>query len=190
MAAPKFSPVDPLDDARGYESPDHVPDEWKADRPGDLRGGQPTGTRLGYQGPDQGYGLLLANRLRGQLVLQPHEVADDAVVGCTAIGLRRASLFGRAPVIHDVRIAYTIWGYLDPHAPTELLEMRRPAFEGVSNTLHNYDLLRALVDSVPESTLRMRHGDVASCLPAELPPAARPLNARSAGLRTPGRRGP
>ena len=81
MAAPRFSPVDPLDDARGYTSPDHVPDEWHADRPGDLKGRQPVGARLGYQGPDQGYGLLLANRVRPELVLQPHEAADDAVAG-------------------------------------------------------------------------------------------------------------
>ena len=60
MAAPKFSPVAPIDTARGYASPDHVPDPWTNDRPGDIAGRQPVGARLGFQGPDQGYGLRLA----------------------------------------------------------------------------------------------------------------------------------
>ena len=113
MAAPKFAPVAPLDDARGYESPDHVPDAWMPDRPGELAGRQPPGPRLGYQGPDQGYALTLAARLRPQLRVPAGERVDDAVAGCTAVALRRASLFGRAPVIHDLRIAFTIWGFLD-----------------------------------------------------------------------------
>ncbi len=69
MAAPKFSPVAPLDDARGYESPDHVPDRWSADRPAEA-GRQPTGARLGFQGPDQGYALTLAARLRPEVQVQ------------------------------------------------------------------------------------------------------------------------
>ena len=28
--------------------------------------------------------------------------------------LARASLYGRAPVIHDLEFAYGLWGYLDP----------------------------------------------------------------------------
>jgi hypothetical protein len=153
MAAPKFSPVDPLERARSYESPDHVPDGWVADRPGDLPGRQPQGTRLGYQGPDQGYALALAKRLKPELRLQPGEDADDALAGCTAIALRRASLFGRAPVIHDLRLALTIWGFLDPNPPADLVDRRRAAFEGVADTARHYDALRALVDSVPEATL-------------------------------------
>ena len=167
MAAPKFTPVDPLEDARGYTSPDHVPDEWRADRPGDLQGRQPVGARLGYQGPDQGYALLLANRIRPQLQLRPQERADDAVQGCTGIGLRRASLFGRAPVIHDLRIAYTIWGWLDPDPPADLLAMRREAFDGVAEVLHNYDRLRDLADTVPQETLRSTPAQVAAGYPTE-----------------------
>ncbi len=167
MAAPKFTPVDPLEDARGYTSPDHVPDEWRADRPGDLQGRQPVGARLGYQGPDQGYALLLANRIRPQLQLRPQERADDAVQGCTGIGLRRASLFGRAPVIHDLRIAYTIWGWLDPDPPADLLAMRREAFDGVAEVLHNYDRLRDLADTAPQETLRSTPAQVAAAYPTE-----------------------
>ncbi|MGI9052188.1 MAG: hypothetical protein ACR2HQ_05985 [Ilumatobacteraceae bacterium] len=166
MAAPRFSPVDPLENARGYQSPDHVPDEWKADRPGDLTGRQPAGAHLGYQGPDQGYALLLANRLRPDLVVQPHEHVDDAVAGSTVIALRRASMFGRAPVIHDLRIAFTIWGWFDASPPAELVALRREAFDGVADA-HHYDLSRDLVDAVPEDVLRATPADVAGRYPGE-----------------------
>src|SRR5687768_11967021 len=101
MAVPRFKPM-PAEGRSvvSYRSPDHVPDAWEADRPGDLPGRQPMGELLGYQGPDQGYALALATRLRPSLVLSDAERPDDAVAGCVAIALRRASTFGRAPVIH------------------------------------------------------------------------------------------
>ena len=167
MAAPKFTPVSPVDDPRGYESPDHVPARWTNDRPGDLRGRQPQGALLGYQGPDQGYALVLAGRLRDALHLQMGEHADDVLAGVTAIGLRRASLFGRAPVIHDLRIGATIWGFLDPDPPDELVPVRRRLFEGLANVAHHYGALRALVDSVPEATLRMTPEQVQTAYPAQ-----------------------
>lgn len=167
MAAPKFSPVAPLSDAGGYESPDHVPDGWMPDRPGDIVGRQPVGERLGSQGPDQGYALKLAARLRPDVVVQHGEQVDDAVAGCTAVGLRRASLFGRAPVIHDLRIALTIWGFLDAAPPSELVELRKPAFVGVAHTAHHYAELRAIVDSIPEATLRSTPAAVTAGYPAD-----------------------
>jgi hypothetical protein len=167
MAAPKFTPVSPVDDARGYESPDHIPTGWTNNRPGDLRGRQPQGALLGYQGPDQGYALALAGRLRDDLHLQKGDDADDALAGVTAIGLRRASLFGRAPVIHDLRIGATMWGFLDADPPDELVWLRRRLFEGLANVAHHYGALRALVDSVPESTLRMTPEQVQTAYPAQ-----------------------
>ena len=159
MAAPKFAPVPAIGDIRSYRSPAYVPDPWKAQRPGELGGRQPAGAGLGFQGPDQGYALRLASRLRPQLVLSDAERADDAVAGCTAIGLRRASLFGRAPVIHDLRIAFTIWGFLDPAPAAELVARRVPTFEELADP-HRYDEVRALVDATPESTLRMSQAQV------------------------------
>ena len=102
MAAPKFAPVSPVDDSRVYGSPDIVPGSWKPDRPGELIGFQPEGARLGYQGPDQGFALKLANGFRDRLQLQPGEHVDDAIQGCLGIALRRASMFSRAPVVHDL----------------------------------------------------------------------------------------
>jgi hypothetical protein len=160
MAAPKFVPTLPTDAPRTYGSPDHVPDTWMPDRPGDLDGRQPRGPQLGTQGPDQGYALKLANRLRPSLRLQSGERADDAVRGALGIALRRASLFGRAPVIHDLTLALTIWGFLADDPPADLVECRRALFAGVGNVTHHYAEGREIADLVPESTLRASVDDV------------------------------
>ena len=165
MAAPKFTPTTAIGDITSYRSPDVVPDGWTSDRPGDFTGRQPAGPLLGFQGPDQGYALTLANRLRPQLVLSDNEHAQDAVAGCTAVALRRASLFGRAPVIHDLRIAFTVWGFLDTAPPAELVALRVKAFEGAADP-HHYDTVRAIAEQVADSTLRTSPDDVARAYPA------------------------
>jgi hypothetical protein len=159
VAAPRSAPVPTIGDVKSYRSPAYVPDGWAADRPGDVAGRQPAGPGLGFQGPDQGYALRLASRLRPQLVLSDAERADDAVTGCTAIGMRRASLYGRAPVIHDLRIAFTIWGFLDPAPAAGLVARRVETFEGLADA-HHYDAVRALVDSTPDSTLRLTQAEI------------------------------
>jgi hypothetical protein len=165
MAVPKFAPVSPVEDVRGYGSPDVVPGPWMPNRPGDLDGFQPEGPRLGYQGPDQGFALKIANGFRDRLKLQPGEHAESVIQGCLGIALRRASIFGRAPVVHDLTIAFTIWGFLDGDPPEELKALRLRLFEGVSNVLHHYDEGRALVDMVPEATLRMTPAEVEAAYP-------------------------
>jgi hypothetical protein len=167
MAAPKFVPVPATDTTRGYASPDHVPDPWVADRPGELAGRQPVGRGLGVQGPDQGYALVLAERLRPDLHLQTGESADDALQGALNVALRRASMFGRAPVIHDLVIALTIWGFLDPSPPADLVATRRPLFEGVAKVVHHYAEGRRLAAMVPQETLRMSRDEVTAAYPAE-----------------------
>ena len=166
MAAPRFTTFPAIGAIKSYQSPDVVPDAWTQDRPGDFRGRQPNGPQLGFQGPDQGYALVLARRLRPHLVLSDNENADDAVAGCTAIGLRRASLFGRAPVIHDLRTGFTIWGFLDTAPPAELVALRVERFEGAGDP-HHYDVVRAIADSIPDSTLRLRPDEVTSAYPVQ-----------------------
>jgi hypothetical protein len=165
MAAPEFVPVSPVDKPRSYESPDHVPDAWRADRPAEVTGRQPSGSQLGYQGPDQGYGLLLAERFRDRLQLQPGEDPDDAITGCLGVALRRASIFGRAPTIHDFTVAFTISGFLDPSPPVDLTALRRPLFDGVRHVTHHYAEAREIADRVPEATLRMTHQQVLAAYP-------------------------
>lgn len=155
MAAPKFAPVSTTDIVRTYESPEHVPEGWSPDRPAEIQGRQPAGARLGYQGPDQGYVLSLSERMRNKLCVSAAESVSDALRGGINIALRRASLFGRAPVIHDLTIAFTIWGLLDPNAAPDLVARRTELFEGVGNTSHHYTQGRIIADLVPESTLRL-----------------------------------
>jgi hypothetical protein len=160
VAAPEFVPVDRTRLLRTYESPPRRPEPWRADRPGELvEEGQPSGPRLGYQGPDQGFVLKLARQFHGKLSLGPGEHERDALAGACAVALRRASLFGRAPVVHDLTVALTVWGFLG-EAPAELVQLRTKLFEEVAHP-HHYAELRRIVDLVSEDTLRMTPQQVA-----------------------------
>jgi hypothetical protein len=136
------------------------------DRPGEIELGRPGGDRRGYQGPDQGYVLTLAERYRSKIQVAPGEKVGDAIRGCVNIALRRASLFGRAPVVHDLTVAFTIWGWLDEQPSKELLERRRELFEGVANANHHYTEGRLIADLVSDDTLRMNPTQVAAAYPA------------------------
>ena len=155
MAAPQFVPVAPTHDPRNYESPPRRDDAWVLDRPGDLDEGHPDrdAGRMGSPGPDQGYVLKLIPLLRDELHLTTGEDLAAVERGVVGVALKRASLFGRAPVIHDVRVAYTVWGFLDPQAPAELVDERRQRFEGVHHIAPHYPERRALADAVPSEVL-------------------------------------
>ena len=125
-----------------------------ADRPGEVVGSEASaGPGLGYQGPDQGYALKLAQRFVGRLVLAAGEREDDALAGCVAVALRRASMFGRAPVMQDVRLALELFGFLD-EADAELMAWRRDQFAGAASH-HGYHVKLRLADLVPAETLRL-----------------------------------
>lgn len=159
MAAPEFVPTRPTDHPRSYASPPRRDDEWLAVRPGEVvgEGGQPRvdAGRMGAPGPDQGYVLKLVPLLRDELHLAVGESLADVEAGAVAVALKRASLFRRAPVIHDLRMAYGVWGYLDTDADAALVAERRARFEGVHLSAHHYPELRAVADAVPEATLRL-----------------------------------
>jgi hypothetical protein len=165
MAAPKFTPIDPTDRPRSYSSPDYIPSPWRNDRPAAIKTRQPTGLKLGHQGPDQGYALKLAEGLRDSIVLQQGESADDAIRGVLAIALRRASRFGRAPVIHDLTIAFGIWGWMLLDPPADLVARRKELFTGLGDAAHHYSELRELVDMVPESTMLMTPEQIRTGMP-------------------------
>ena len=97
--------------------------------------------------------------------MQPGEHAADAIKGCLGVGLRRASMFSRAPVVHDLTIAFTIWGFIDPNPPAELVAARGELFTGVGHASH-YSEARAIADAVPEATLRQNPQQVAQAYPA------------------------
>ena len=161
MAAPEFVPIRPGRTDKAYESPPWRPDGWLAERPAELvdDGVQPQGVDYGFQGPDQGFALKLANAQRDKLQLSSGEHADDAVTGCVAVAMRRASIYGRAPMVYDVRLAFELFGFLDEDPDADLVAWRKPRFEELANP-HHYTEVRRLVAQVPESTLRLTPDDV------------------------------
>ena len=160
MAQPEYVPISAGDRVRPAERlPAHG--GWTQRRPGELRNpGAPTGIRFGSPGPDQGYGMALAERFEDRLTLAPGEHAEDGMAGALAVALRRASMFGRAPVIYDLELAYTLWGYLGD-APGDLVEFRADVLRGAS---HDYWVQRDAVDKVKDSTLRMTPAQVRAAL--------------------------
>lgn len=160
MTQPSFVPVVEADQVRrAYQL--QVPEAWTTSRPSEVRStSQPHGTGLGSPGPDQGFALKLARRFVDRLVLTEGEQADDAVAGCTAVATKRAASFGRAPMIYDLTVAFTLWGFLEG-APASLVAARNPIFRGAS---HSYQVRREIADLVPVSTLRLAPAQVADRL--------------------------
>jgi len=157
MTQPSYVPITEADQVRGaYRLRTPLP--WRADRVADLRTpGQPRGREMGVPGPDQGYALLLAERLfRERLELTPGITAEDAMTGAAELSSARAALFGRAPVARDVEMALQLFGFLGD-APAELVAFRDPLFQAAS---HHYEQRRRIVDAVPETTLRMSAEEV------------------------------
>lgn len=153
MAQPEFVPQPAVALVRAYESPPRDDEGWVADRPGELRKpGQPRGRRRGSQGPDQGYMLHLAHAVTDRVRLKPGEDIDDVIAGCVGVALKRASWFGRAPVIHDLLAALQIWGYLDEKPPTGLVQLRGTLFPEVRH-VHDYMARRKIADMVPDRVL-------------------------------------
>ena len=152
MAAPDYVPKPTDDTARVYSSPPRRPESWMADRPAELSGRQPLGARLGAPGPDQGFALKLGRQFAGRLVLAPSESEADALSGCLAIAMRRSAIYGRAPVIHDLTLALTLWGFVF-EAPADLVAVRSQVFASVASP-HHYVERRAIVDGVSEELLR------------------------------------
>jgi hypothetical protein len=162
MAAPEYVPRPKDEHPRVYESPPWAPAPWFADRPGELDGPQPHGPRLGYPGPDQGYALRLVRHFEGKLVLTPGEHEEDAIAGCVEVANKRASLFRRAPVIHDLSMAFMIWGFL-AEADPELVRLRKRYFSAISNPQH-YSERRRVADVVPVAVLQMSPDDLQQAL--------------------------
>jgi hypothetical protein len=125
---------------------------WRADRPGDLpAAGQPDGPLFGSPGPNIGYALTLAEKMRDQLVLSPQEHAEDVLAVVGALAMRRAASYGRAPVMPDLECAAIILGYVG-QAPRELVEWRSFYVRGAA---HDYALRREICDAVDLDLLRL-----------------------------------
>ena len=133
---------------------------WRADRPGELGPEQPTGRLLGVPGPDGGYALQLAERFRDRLETAFPERLEDVMAVGAALAMKRAAMFGRAPVVEDLELAFGLLGWLGG-APADLIEWRRHAVAGAS---HHYAERRTVVDAVPASMLRTPSTDLVAML--------------------------
>ncbi len=155
MAAPRYVPVSQKDEPR--TALDLPPARrWFAQRPADLGDHQPVGPKLGRPGPDQGYAMKLAHRFEDRIQLAEGEQLEDAVIGAVVVATKRASMFGRAPVIHDLELAYRLFGFLGD-GPAELIEYRKPLFQGASDFYWDQ---RQIADVVPDDTLRLTPAQV------------------------------
>lgn len=162
MTAPDFVPVTRAGMPRSSLA---IPPgrAWKATRPADVSTRPYTESRLGGRpGPDQGYALNLVERFLPRLQLAVGEHTEDVVAGCVAVAMRRASVLGRAPVTHDLELAFNLFGFLSQAAPDELIEWRGKVFAGAA---HHYLTQRELADLVPEDTLRLTPAKARDGLP-------------------------
>ncbi|HEX3426660.1 MAG TPA: hypothetical protein VHT30_11050 [Acidimicrobiales bacterium] len=156
MTAPDYVPLAGPDRIRPIDRLP-VPRAWQATRPADEPSPiPPKGAKFGATGPDLGYGLKLARRFRDKLELTEGEDAEDAIAGCFVVGGKRAATFGRAPVIFDMELAFTLWGFLGD-APEGLIAFRKPLFQSAG---HEYWEQRQIVDKVKDSTLRLTPAEV------------------------------
>ena len=161
MAAPEFVPTSPTA-SKHYQSPPQRGSGWSATRPGESVGADDAGVAaLGAQGPDQGYAVTLTKVFANKLHLQDGEHRSDVDAGCVAVATKRSSLFGRAPVVHDLRIAYTLFGYLDADPDPALVEFRKKAFAEVHHSFHYFER-RAIADMVADDVLRQTPDEVAT----------------------------
>ena len=150
MGAPEHVPVDRSKPVPAYESPPRRPESWLSDRPGELVEDGPAPRRPARPpGPRPGLRPLARPAVRGQA--HPHR--RRAREGCPRRRRRGRArsgprCFGRAPVIHDLTVALTVWGFLDDEPAKELVDLRKRLFEEVWHP-HHYAELRRLVDLVP-----------------------------------------
>lgn len=134
---------------------------WWATRPGDLEAHQPQGGAFGWQGPDQGYALSLANLFEKQAVLAPGEKWPEVAYGTVGVACRRASLGGRAPIKDDLEVGFLVWGFLPagiPPASIESLVAKRKAL--FADVMHDVSAQRRIVEAVPDDVLRLTPDEV------------------------------
>jgi hypothetical protein len=101
-------------------------------------------------------------------VLEPGERVEDVLAGAVAIALRRAAIFGRAPIAADIELALGLFKYIIGDEGTwpsgDLVALRRERFEKAA---HDYWRRRALVDAIPEASFRLNPERLAKRLESE-----------------------
>lgn len=141
---------------------------WSPTRVGELDSPEsvPWGGRYGTPGPDTGFVLKLLSGREYQLA--EGERHADTAAAVAALAAARASHFGRAPVVVDVRVAELLLG-LDtrgiPEATILALEADRPGWvTGLSRHPHEAG---ELVAAVPRDILALGPDAVRARMVAE-----------------------
>lgn len=132
----------------GVDNP--VPESWVADRPGDedskLNG---AGELFGNAGPNIGYAYTLVGRIYDSLILSSNEHRHDVEPLVAEIAMRRASHFGRAPIMKDVDCAVHLLG-LGAELDNEETKQRVLLIHDCG---HNEHKRRTIVNSIPDELL-------------------------------------
>lgn len=110
--------------------------------------------------------MKLADLVDDEIVVTDGESKADVIAGCAAVAMKRASLFGRGPVVHDLREALRIWGYLSVDPPPELVAARKPMFAEVAHA-HHYVERRMIADAVPAAVLHQPHDAITAACAAD-----------------------
>ncbi len=153
MAAPQYVPAPPIQ-RKFYNSVRRKQsDRWISGRPAEQTSALPRNSRFGNQGPDQGYALKIVQYFRDEVYLTSSEEWKDAAGVAVIVGLKRASLLGRAPSRYDLEAGFCIWGYFDSTPDPKLVELRLDKLKNIGAT-HNYLLQRSIADSVPSNVLK------------------------------------
>ena len=153
MAVDPYVPTRPEDAPRRSVAIPPAPG-WRAVRPGDLDPAGPgrcaDGLLFGTPGPDSGYALTLAERFDDRIGVVAPETVHDAEILAAGVAMRRAGLFGRAPMSTDVELGLTLFGWLGD-APADLVEWRRLAVAGIG---HDYPRRTRFVEAIPDAVIR------------------------------------
>ncbi len=153
MAAPRYVPTPPTQNKYYQSSRRRESSRWISGRPAEQKVASRQNSGFGNQGPDQGYALKVVQYFRDKVYLSITEEWSDAAEVAVIIGLKRASLFGRAPSRYDLEAAFCIWGYFDPAPDSGLVELRTKILRNLGAT-HNYLLRRTIADSVASHILK------------------------------------
>tara|TARA_B100000131_G_scaffold322523_1_gene376754 strand:+ start:1914 stop:2462 length:549 start_codon:yes stop_codon:yes gene_type:complete len=153
MAAPKHVPTPPIQNKHYQSSLRKRSNSWISGRPAEQKSISRRNQGFGNQGPDQGYALKIVQYFRDRVYLSGDEEWHDVAEAAVLVGLKRASLFGRAPSRYDLEAAFCLWGYFDPEPDSDLVDFRVKTLKNLSAT-HNYLLRRVIADSIPVDKLK------------------------------------
>ena len=114
---------------------------------------------MGTPGPDSGFALRLAQRFEHELKLGEGESEHDVLLGVALIAVEAGRAVRAGPLrLRRALRARTSGASSTTRRPTSQAA-RRAAFSSIS---HDYVAQRALVDSIPEETLRLTPEDAAA----------------------------